>query len=146
MSDTKIQIKSKAISTIVDSELSARLFHNKGTRVMAIVELVSDTTHENQAGDRGVDLLLDNIELCTADGKTGDVADEHVRTLMAAFYRNRMLAQGNDEQLPIDELDGPTPALKDVVAQGNGLVEKDTDGNTTGLFSHDKPDGQLQPV
>lgn len=137
MTDTKIQIKSKAITTTVDPTTASRLFHNKGTRIMAIVELVSDTTHENQAGDRGVDLLLDNVELVIADGRTGEVADEHIRTLQQALYRNRALTMGADDELPLGEEDGPAPKVTEVLAQGTGLVTTDEDGVVTGLFSHE---------
>ena len=137
MTDTKIQIKAKAISTQVTTEMAARLFNNKGTRVMIIAELVSDTTHEDQAGNRGVDCLLENLELVVADGKTGEVADEHIRTIQQALYRTRVIANGGQDELPLGEEDGPAPKVTDVLAQGKGLVTTDDEGNPTGLFSHE---------
>lgn len=144
MSTTKVNIRSKQIGSIVDTDLAARLYANKGTRVMAIVELKVDETHEKVDGDRKVDLLIDAIEPVIADGKTGLVADEHIRTLQQALYRNRMLAQGVTEELPFGEEDGPAPKVADVVTQGKALTETDDDGNVVGLFDKDK--AEMQPV
>lgn len=138
MTDTTVKIKSKSgcSKTGITDTLANRL-HTAGTgrRFMAIVEFKVDELGEKDAGNDKVFLTVEEIEPVIADDVDVERRmDEHVRTLQKALSYERKLAEGTQE-LPFDEQDGPAPKVTEVLAQGKGLAEKDSDGNVTGLFS-----------
>lgn len=138
MTDTNVKIRAKGCAnTGVTDELATKLYSNKGGRIMAIVELKVDETHEKADGDRKVDLVITELEP-VVDGKLNGRLDEHVRTIQAALYRNRALLQNGGETLPFEE-GGEEPTVEGVLAAGRALVDVDEDGNPELWDGEDDP-------
>lgn len=127
-------------STGITEDLARRLFDNPGMKLMAIVELQPSARHIKKDDKQSVDLEILAIEPVIGNGDTGDQVDEHVRTIQAALYRNRKLAEG-DTPLPYDG-DGPEPTVRDVLAQGQGLFDDPTDVDDEDQV--DEVDGDVQ--
>lgn len=131
---TTAKIKAKGCSaTGLTEDIATKLYNTKGTRILAIVELKSDKTHESADGDRQVDLSIETIEP-VVDGGLNGTLDEHVRNIAAALYRNRQLTEGTQDELPLDGDDGPAPKVADIIAQGDALLERDDDGQIAGTW------------
>lgn len=138
MTDTTVKIKSKSgcSKTGITDTLATKLHHTgTGHRFIAIVEFKVDELGEKDAGNDKVFLTVEEIEPVISDDVDVERRmDDHIRTLQAALYRNRKLAEGTEE-LPFDEQDGPAPKVTEVLDQGKGLAATDDQGNVTGLFS-----------
>lgn len=128
---TTVTIKRKQCGpqSEISQDLANKLYNNKGSRLMAIVELKSDHTGESVDGDRDVDLIIESIEP-VVDGKLNGALDEHVRTIQQALYRNRALNEGQGEL----ELDGPEPTVAEVLQQGKALIDTDETGQPVGVW------------
>lgn len=134
MTDTNVKIRAKGCAnTGVTDELATKLYSNKGGRIMAIVELKVDETHEKADGDRKVDLVITELEP-VVDGALNGRLDEHVRTIQAALFRNRALLENGGDTLPFEE-GGVEPTVEGVMAAGQSLLERDEDGEVTGLWN-----------
>lgn len=127
MTDTKGNIRARKLgNTGITEDILKKIADAKGGHVLAIVELKADEVHEKVDGDdRKVDFVIDTIEP-VVDGQLDGTVVDHVRNIQAALYRNRKL-NDSGEELPFDG-DGPEPTVKDVLAQGKGLLDVDDDG------------------
>lgn len=146
MTDTNVTIKGKrgCSDTGITEELATKIYNaaldGKATELVAIVRFTPDFTHEAVNGStRSVDLAITAIEP-VVDGKLNGQFVEHVRTVEQALFRNRKIAESGNEQLPFGEEDGPVPAVADIIAQGDALVEKDEDGQPIGIHQPDLVD------
>lgn len=133
MTDTNVTIKGKrgCSDTGITEELATRIYNaaldGKATELVAIVRFTPDFTHEAVNGStRSVDLAITAIEP-VVDGKLNGEFVEHIRTVEQALFRNRKLAENGSEQLPFGEEDGPTPAVADIIQQGQQFVVPDPD-------------------
>lgn len=122
MTDTTCQIKAKGCdSTGITEQIARSYYDNLGSHHIAIIEYKVDSRTIDADGNQKVQLAISTIEPVTAaDADTRDRLDEHLRTIQAALYRNRKLAEG-DEELPLG--DGPEPTVSEVLAQGQGLLD-----------------------
>lgn len=143
MTDTNVKIRAKGCAnTGVTDELATKLYGNKGGRIMAIVELKVDETHEKADGDRKVDLVITELEP-VVDGALNGRLDEHVRTIQAALFRNRALLENGGDTLPFEE-GGVEPTVEGVMAAGQSLLERDEEtGEVTGLWDGDVDENDL---
>lgn len=142
MSDTTAKIRAKGLqSTGVTEDLARRMYANGG-HYLAIVDLKVARTIENlDEGTDAVELVIDAIEP-VVDGKLDGTLVDHVRNIQAALYRNRKLHE-EGEELPLGDQDGPTPSVKDVLAQGVGLLDDlPAEGDVP---APDGPDGEDEP-
>lgn len=117
----KIRGKSTITGTGLTEEVAKSLYAHKGRRIMAIVELEVEETHENKDGDRKVDLTITAVEPIDYGSKLED----HVRGLQRATYQERKLA-GPDQPLAIDTKDDLEPNVVDVIASGSHLTSLPT--------------------
>lgn len=139
---TTAKVRAKGLAaTGVTEDLAAQMFATKGSRYLAIVELKVDEVHEKSDGDRRVDLVIAELEP-VVDGELNGALDEHVRTIWKALYENRMRTGGGpDDQLPLDPDNGPAPAVKDIIQQGQQFVVDEDE-----LAAQEAADRQDEPV
>lgn len=131
MTDTTAKIRAKGLdSTGVTEELARRMHANIGGHYLAIIDLRVARQLNDDDGGHGVELVIDQIEP-VVDGKLDGAIVDHVRDIQAALYRNRKLLD-EGEQLPLDDDGGPTPAVKDILAQGLGLFDDEPDDDEDG--------------
>ena len=136
MTDTNVKILAKGCaSTGVTDDLASEMFNAKGRRYMAIVEVKVRKTHEDDDGNRDVDLSIESFEP-VVDGKLNGAVEEAVRRIERALFMNRRIAEG-DPELPLDE-DQQEPSVPEVLAAAAALVETDDAGEVTGLWDGDK--------
>lgn len=120
MTDTTAKIRAKGLDATGVTKTLARTMHaNVGGHYLAIVDLRVVRQLNDDDGSHGVELVIDQIEP-VVDGKLNGALIDHVRDIQAALYRNRKLAEG-DEELPLE--DGPEPKVRDIIAQGEGLFD-----------------------
>jgi len=140
---TTAKIRAKGLSaTGMTEDLATKLYHQPGGRIMAIVELKVDETHEKADGDQKVDFVITELEP-VVDGQLNGQVDEAVRRIHRALYMNRQLAEGGDAQL---DLENDEPTVPEVLAAAAALVETDEAGEVTGLWDGDTEDGDTFTV
>lgn len=113
----------------------SRLYNNKGTRILAIVELESEYTGEGLDGSHDVTLEIKSIEPVTAANvDIESQLDEHIRTIQQALQYERKLAEsGPDDQLQFEDGE-PRPSTANALQQGKGLVEHHSDTDVTRIY------------
>jgi hypothetical protein len=123
----------------------SRLYNNKGTKILAIVELESEYTGDGIDGKHDVILAIKSVEPVVATNVAVESQlDEHVRTIKQALnYERRLTEAGSDEPLDLGEDTPRPPGVTDVLQQGKGLTEHDDQNNVTRL--HD-PSRQETPA
>jgi len=116
---TTAKVRAKGLaSTGMTEELATKLYHQPGGRIMAIVELKVDETHEKADGDQKVDFVITELEP-VVDGKLNGQIDEHVRDLQRVLYENRLRLEAGDDQLPLDE---QGPGVEGLIQQGKAFT------------------------
>jgi hypothetical protein len=116
---TTAKIRAKGLSaTGMTEELATKLYHQPGGRIMAIVELKVDETHEKADGDQKVDFIITELEPVVDVNLNGQI-EEHVRELQKVLYDNRRRLERGDDQLPIDD-DGP--GVEGLLQQGKAFT------------------------
>lgn len=137
MTDTTAKIAGKGCSsTGITEDIAVRYHDQLGKKMIAIVELVSDTRTEKKDGKQTVGLSILSIEPAT-----DQIAEDHLRDVQRALFMNRRM----DEGQPTLEGDEPEPTVKQVVeARGQAILERDEEtGEITGLWdgnTDDEPD------
>lgn len=132
----KIRGKSTVSGTGLTEDVAKTLYAHKGRRIMAIVELEVEETHENKDGDRKVDLVIVGCEPIDY----GSELENHARELQRATYQRRKL-NGPDQPLEIDSKDDLEPDVADVIARGKHLTTvPDPDDLETGPEWGDGPE------
>jgi hypothetical protein len=112
MPDTTAQVAAKGCnSTGITEELAVQLHGQLGKKIIAVVEMVSETRSENRDGKEKVGLSILTIE----PAPTADTED-HLRELARAFYYERKL-NSPDGQLTIETRDDLEPTVAQVVAE-----------------------------
>lgn len=119
---TTAQIAAKGCSsTGITEELAEKLHASLGRKVVAVVEMVAEARTENRNGDEKVVL-----NILTVEPAPNQLTEDYLRNLQRAFYYERRIGEDGPQMLGPD--DGPEPSIKDVLAQGKGVLTEDEDG------------------
>jgi len=97
--------------TGLEEDLAKKLYDQLGSKVLAIVEIVSDKRGDDRSGNEHVDLQILSIEPVVED------AEDHVRGLQRAMFMNRKL-HSTDAQPTLDSVDDVEPKVEEVMAKG----------------------------
>lgn len=115
MSDITAKIAAKGCSaTGITETLASSLHANLGSKVVAVVELMSEARTEKSDGKETVALSIISIEPAT-----DDQTENHLREIARALHRNRHLAGGDTAQGRLDV--GDEPNVADVLKAGAAL-------------------------
>lgn len=115
MTDTTAQIAARGCSgTGITEELAEKLHAQLGRKVVAVVELVSETRTEKRDGKDKVALSILTIEPAP-----DSLTEDHLRNLARAFHYERKLNEDGPQLIAPG--DGPEPTVKEVLAAGQAL-------------------------
>jgi hypothetical protein len=126
------KINAKGLENSVSEEQAGVMCRNQGTRYVFIVEAHAGPKTVDEDGSETVSLIPDLVELVPGE------QEERVRTFMRALYIAR------PDQFGQAAFDGASPGeipLEAAAADLDALVERGDDGQPTGIWSPDAPDG-----
>lgn len=123
--------------TGITEELIAQCYNGGRGELVAIVNLKPAREHRDLGtGNKKLDFVITEIEpVIATNGDIERQLAEHIRTITAALYRNRAIADG---ELPFDGEDSNEPTVPEVLAAGAALIETDEDGQPAGIWDGDK--------
>lgn len=133
---TTAQIAKRGCTGTGITEELAKLFHDQlGKTGVAIIEFVSDARGEKRDGDENVTLKILTVEVAPTP-----LVEDYLRNMNRALHFERKLGEDGPQLMGPD--DGPEPTVKDVIAQGAGVLVEDTDTGEPRLYDpeNDDPD------
>ncbi|UIU47019.1 hypothetical protein [Microcystis phage MinS1] len=117
MTDKKphiVKLKGKGTDgTGVTEDLARQMCTHKGRRYMAVVEVMVDVIHDSSSGQKTADLSIEQFWPAVDTN-----LDDHLRELTRTLHQNKALADEHDTPIDNLDVDGPTPDLATVLAQG----------------------------
>jgi len=120
--DYTATIRGKGLDgTGVTEDIAKTMYHTKGKRTLAIVELVHKRQVDDEDTGRKVELAISLLE-----PSTSPELDDYLRNLTKTMHQNRVL-KSQDEQLQIDTLDDVEPTVEQVIAAGQQHIAQTDD-------------------
>lgn len=120
--DYAATIRGKGLDgTGVTEDIAKAMYHSKGSRTLAIVELVHKRQVDDEDTGRKVELAISLLE-----PSTSAELDDHLRELTRTLHQNRVL-KSKDDQLQIDTLDDLEPTVDGVIAAGKQHIAETDD-------------------
>lgn len=122
---TKVTLRKKELSTIIDADLAQQMWARENGHWVAIIEIRHKHHGEDVDTGKDVDLVIGEFEIVD-DGILDGRATDHVRDIMRALHRNRKLAE-NGPTLPLPG-DGEEPTVEGVLEARASLIDEDDAG------------------
>lgn len=120
--DYTATIRGKGLDgTGVTEDIAKSMYHTKGKRTLAIVELVHKRQVDDEDTGRKVELAISLLE-----PSTSPELDDHLRELTKTMHQNRVL-KSTDDQLQIDTLDAVEPTVEQVIEAGKQHIAETDD-------------------
>lgn len=119
-------LASKGLEKSISEDQARAMCNTQGRHSVLIVDARHATLTTNEDGTQRITLIADQVEL---------IPDEHtarVRAFMRALYLARPEQYGQE---PFDTAGDDEPNLATAAADVDALVEKDEDGEPTGIWT-----------
>ncbi|UUW88444.1 hypothetical protein [Pimelobacter simplex] len=111
---TTAKIAAKGTSnTGITEELAKRCHDTLGHKILAVVELISESRSEKRGGDEAV-----SLSILTIEPAPDSMTEDHLRNLARSFNYERRLADGEAPTLNYDNGQSVEPDLAAVVEAG----------------------------
>jgi len=121
-------LNAKGLDKFVTEDQARGMCHHQGTSYLFIIEAHAGPKVVGEDGEETVKLIIDTAELIPAEH------EERVREFKRALYLARPDQYGQEA---FEGATGDEPSVEQTAAQLDAAVERDEDGNPTGVWDGD---------